>query len=137
MIGGVDTIIEGRVDEEDIDILLRLLRASWPGGICESSDGATVIPLRGAPGKRGFGKEFFAYRDEASKASWDEHGLTEDNGEAMISVIIEDDCIALVSGESTSASGHLATWTRDALHQIRLSRRLTGLRAPVDTSEQV
>jgi hypothetical protein len=126
MIGGVDTSIGGRVDREDIDVLLRLFHAGWPGGVCESSDGAIVISLRRAVGKGAPGEEFFVYRDEASKASWDEHGLTDDNGEAMVSVIVANDYIALVSGESTSESGSLATTTLAAIHRIRLDRRLTG-----------
>lgn len=46
---------------------------------------------------------FFAYEDEAALQSWDKHGLTAENADQMIQIIVLPDSLTLVISEESKA----------------------------------
>ena len=119
MIGGADIILTGRTKPQDADLLVRGIRSEWPNALIQGVDEprATSIldfhfPVVGAV-------ELIVYRDISSYLSWDAHGATEDNQDAMIHMIVTADSVTLVVDHEGSALAGLA---RELLGSLRPNR---------------
>jgi len=124
MIGGFEFELGGTPSPDDVGRLLRLLRVKWPACILESADGAVTATIQDVLRNRSSTSQFFLYRDLAAKRSWDEHGLTEENGDAMISVIIDEDFIMMIVNAQDSVSGHIVKEILQGIHTCRNVNRL-------------
>lgn len=91
MFGGQDLTFEtsAPVTSEAIQgIILEL----WPEAVFETSESEAVE-----------GEELFAYRDAAAQESWNEYGLTDDNGDALLYIIINGCHIHVVHDDDALA----------------------------------
>ncbi len=120
MIGGYDTVLPGLVLGEDLDFLLRATRAAWPQAVVES-DGGTVSKIGDALRLRWDAPcEFFIYEHRAAYESWAAHGLTDENANTIITVMVEPDCVSFVADVAT---GPAAAVVREALESLEKNRR--------------
>lgn len=120
MIGGLDVVIDGRTSPADLELLLYAARARWPRGVVESASGDQVQPLQTAASVA-WPTELFIYESPEAHAQWSLHGLTDENSDRMIHVIIEAEQLTLVVDEEGSGTHSLAQEVARAL----LHRRLT------------
>lgn len=116
MIGGTDIVYELRVDEQDVDFVVRFFAAAWP-------DAVVSVPAFKAEGgvstflsRPKFGAdEWFFYRDAEARRLWREHGLTPEAADAVVFVTFEEDAICFVVDSEESSSGQLVRDLREAL----------------------
>lgn len=76
-IGGQDFSFD-TVEPVSRDEVMEVIRDLWPEAVFEFGEGDDVE-----------GDELFAYRDDDAQESWNKYGLTDDNGDALLHVIID------------------------------------------------
>jgi hypothetical protein len=120
MIGGVDIALPGPVLAGDMDVLLRAARAEWPRAVVEDGDGTIVVQIGDAL-RRPWDVpcEVFIYEDREAYESWTAHGLTEQNANTIVSVMVERDCISFVVGDSIGPTASIVAQTIYAVRNNR------------------
>ena len=91
-ISGEDYTFEVRIDMlgNSADLILRMLRDKWPDGVFETEMMEQPISLRDASVWSRFenADEFFVYSDSRAAKTWNDEGLTSENENQMIHVIL-------------------------------------------------
>lgn len=124
MIGGTDLVLEGRPDASDFDRAARVLRVLWPNAVVEVPPkyegihitNPSLYPFR-------LWDEIFFYRDEETRISWKEEGLTESNAGGVIWISVDEDALCFVVDAPSSEAGRIAS---DIIATIETSRRHDG-----------
>jgi hypothetical protein len=111
-VGGEDLILEGPVARGDTEYLIESLKGEWPNHFVEE-EWPPMYP--------NFLREVFVYRDKNMKTSWDVYGRTPDNADALVTILVEDDCISMVVDQKSSPIGKRAQAILDELHRRRTS----------------
>jgi hypothetical protein len=114
----------GPTSAEDIDVILRRVRAEWPeaffeGHGCEDAMGIEeALKLRWAPLI-----EFFLYKSRRTYEVWTKDGLTAEFGGEMIAVNAAPGYLAFVVDAKDSVTYKLV---EDAIVAVRENRRTFG-----------
>ena len=139
MIGGTDVIFWVRDDIPAADIIFRTARRHWPDYVFQDADDPE--PITPNPGRwlpEPSGPEFFIYKDEAAALSWDEHGSTPENDDAMLHVILGDRRRPELGLRSlTMVSGELTGEVEAIINELRVAFRVASesLRWPENPAE--
>jgi len=103
MIGGYDIEAKGEVSPQTANLVLRLVRETWPSAVALPENDTTSIPIEEATRKVwDFPCGFFVFENQQAKLSWDEHGKTDENDDQMVYVILSPEGLDFVaSGPGT------------------------------------
>ena len=132
MIGGIDVVFWVRDDISAAEVILRTLRRHWPNFVIEDADDpAPFLPNPGPWLPTPAGREFFAYKDEASAMSWEELGATPENRDAMIYVILGNRrrqelglrSLTLVCGHLTGQLKRIVEEIDESFEELNLLRK--------------
>jgi len=108
MIGGDDIVIEGPSGIDDVMTILSFMRHAWPDAVFEATMQEGDEPARlERPFPARLMAEIFIYRDLSSYTSWKCDGLTNDNGSAIVYIVIEPEAISFVVDDRSSEAGLL------------------------------
>jgi len=115
MINGHDVEVEMPVDSVAIDVLLRTVRAAWPHAVVENGGGNTctigdAIRLRWI-----LPTELFIYETRDAYESWTASGLTDENGDKLMALTLESDCISFVVSAQTAPSAQIVDVVIEAI----------------------
>ena len=106
IIGGHDISIECPMTPQAVMDVLRVIQKKWP-------DGLLVLAMDSTPPVL----DYFVYENESARQSWDEHGLTDSNGETMINVIFRPTGIDLVVNDEQGPTADIAAAIAGVLNE--------------------
>jgi hypothetical protein len=120
MIGGFDVAVIGKTCLEDVVSLLRVARREWEHAVVEVGGSDETMPIADAIKKpSSLTNEFFIYENWVAHESWTELGLTDENADQVISVIVEKDGISFVVDTPDSASGKIVEKMKERFEGAR------------------
>jgi hypothetical protein len=91
-IGGQDILIEIPPDVSAADVIIRLMRQTWPGARFQDADRDDCNPIDSETVmvQGGRSREFFIFRDERSAEAWHRDGATSENAKSMLHFLVDD-----------------------------------------------
>lgn len=119
MIGGADLVIDGPTWPEDADFVVRSLRSLWPDAVLQGVNERAARSIRSIRFPVGTPAEVLIYRDPDSFVSWDTHGATEDNQDALVHLIVSPKSVTVVVDRHDSP---LADAIREVLRAVQRNR---------------
>ena len=120
MIGGEDLFLEGRPDPNDFDRAARVVLAWWPEAVVDIPPNYEGIPIEDpvlCPLR--LWDEIFFYRNEETRRSWKQEGLTEANSDGVIWISVDGDALCCVIDDLDSEAGRI---TSDIIATIKNTR---------------
>jgi len=100
MIGGKDTIIEGKTAVGEGIAIVRMLRQRWGWADLVVQDAEAESSVGALDPAVASMREFFVYQSPAAFSSWNAEGCTDTNDAAMVHVILGDTSTTLVHAPS-------------------------------------
>lgn len=96
MIRGSDIVIPRSVKADDKEIILQVIRDTWPDALIEHGilDEAPLAAMQLEPSK--LPSEALVYRDEAALIAWSDEGWTDQYADSMIHILIGTTTITCV-----------------------------------------
>jgi hypothetical protein len=116
MIGGVDVVLQNYslAAPAVLETVARAVHQRWPEAVfVDAVSGHQFASFAAA--RFGDLRELFVFRDEASRASWEHLGLTDENADAAIHAIAEPHAITLVVSDPDEPVVHALIGELDQL----------------------
>ena len=100
-IGGKDIVFEGTFNLSTAENIVEIFYILWPNAVVETetdNEDSVEFPI-----------EWFIYKDQAAKDSWDEDGRSEENHDKMVYLIVSEHTVTFVL-EGDEAEKFVKTW---------------------------
>lgn len=122
MIGGYDIILDVPFQQDDFRTILADVLAQWPNAVYQDAEESGCHKLSDmlTQGDYDIAYEFFLYRDEDAFVSTEIDGVTEENEDSILYVLMDEDGITLVVDRKDTPLCRIA---EQIMERIKSSRK--------------